>query len=449
MRKLIGLLAIIVALLAFSGCAADPAAGAGEGVPVLRMMFWGGLDELNAMTDVINRFNAQNEGRVYVIPLHTPADYVMVMNAMIADGEPPDIAYIAAGNFQVYASEGHLLDMSTLPGFNVGDFLPRSVWRYQGRVYALSTAEVNLFLAYNPELFEEHGITPPPHRIENALSRDDFLNLAQRMTFDRQGRNALDPNFDGNNVAVFGFNHGPWLNNTLLMVTSAGGSLLNADRTNTNFDTDPWIDTLYFLNRTIYTYRVSPTPFDTEGFPYQAFLSGAFAMQIDGRWSMLWLNNIGLNVGVSVLPDFGHGPYTMSAPGVTAIFAASEHPELAWEFYQFKIDVQNGATELYTQGLWQPILEKWYHEPYLAVWTDNYRHPESFFGGIIDMSLRPERNVQLPAQYIRQLGELTTFVNPVLQEIWGRQMTRAEIASIMQELQRNVEANNAFRGVFN
>ena len=449
MLKLLGLTVLILIILGFVGCSADPVPDANVDVTVLTMLFHADPVISSEMSDITNWFNKTNKERVFVELLFTSMNIERILYSMIATDDPPDIFYIPAGYFHRIASEGRLLDMGTLPGFNVGEFLPLSVWRYEGRVYGLSTFESNLFLAYDTDMFVRRGVPPPPSRFEDALDKEAFLQMAQHVTIDRNGNNALHPDFGADSIAVFGFNQGPWFNHILTMVYSAGGSLLNADRTNTVFATDPWVDTIYWLNRLIYVYRVSPTPLEAAGFPPYPFVGGAFATQIDGRESMMWLNNLRMNVGVAILPDLGHGPFTMSTPSVASIFSETEHPNLAWEFYRFKIDVRYGATELFAQGLWQPILEIWYTDPdYLAVWTDNYRHPESFFGGIVDMSLRPERNVRLPSQYIIQFEEITAIVNPALQQIWGQQMTRAEITEIMTNVQRDIEANNGFRGTF-
>ena len=453
MRKILILLLAVGALaLGLVACGRDGAAGAGEDAAIIEMMYWGGTDEFNAMTAVIDNFNALNEDRVYVVNTHVPADFGVVMNTRLAAGDPPDIAYTGSGGFYTMASEGrfHAIDDLISPGF-LSTVVHDAVWRYDGRIYGLSTAQVNMMVYYNADLFEYHGVEPPPHRFQDALSWDQFINLAQRMTIDRAGNNALHPDFNPNQIAVFGMSLGYALNPVSMWAYSNGARLVNEAGDNTNFDSPEWIDTLYKLNRLVHHYRVSPTPAEAEGFPESPLMNGAFAMNISGRWDMMWLSTLDFTLGCAVMPDLGHGPFTMSPPGVTSMFNGTEHPELAWEFWEFKMDVENGATNLYAGGLWQPIVhDPWYTDPAaLAVWTDNDVHPPSFRYAALDMALRPQQVVPLSASYIRNVGEFTQFVTPVFQRILHNAMTFDEISDAMIELQATIDANNAFHGVYN
>ena len=453
MRKYLVLLLVVGAMfLGLAACGRDGDAGGAEGVPRVEMMFWGGLEEHNAMLDVIADFNAQNEGRVYVFPHHVPADFGAVMNTRLAANDPPCIAYTSAGAFYTMASEGHYFAIDNLlPQGFLDTVVHDAVWRYDGRIYGLSTAQVNLILFYNADIFNELGVERPPHRFEDALNWDQWINLLQRVTIDRNGNNALHPDFNPNQVSIFGFNSGPWLNNFLLFAYSNGARLVTADGTNTDFDSPEWIDTFYKINRKIHYYRVMATPAEIEGFPENALMNQAFATTVDGRWSMLGLAEMDFELGCAVMPDLGHGAFTMSPPGVTSMFNGVEHPELAWEFWEFKMDVENGATVLYAGGLWQPIVhDPWYTDPAaLAVWTDNDAHPASFQSAVLDMALRPSQVAPLPASYIRRIGEYMNFVTPALQNILEVPMTREQVGDVLRELQQTINENEAFHGIYN
>jgi len=454
MRKfLVLLLAIGAMALVLAGCGRDAAAGADEGVPTVEMMFWGGLEEQAAMEGIIADFNAQNEGRVYVFPHHAPADFVAVMNTRLAANDPPCIAYTGSGNFYTMASEGHFFAIDNLisPGF-LDTIVHDAVWRYDGRLYGLSTAQVNLFVAYNADIFNRLGVERPPHHFNDALDWDEFVNLAQRLTVDRAGNNALSPDFNPNQIATFGFHPGPaGLNPFSMFAYSNGARLVNADGTDTDFDSPEWIDTMYKLNRLVFHYRVTPSPAEVEGFPESPLMNGAFAMTIDGRWAMMGFATMDFELGCAVMPNLGHGPFTISPPGVTSMFYGVQHPELAWEFWEFKMDVENGATELYAGGLWQPIVhDPWYTDPAaLAIWTNNDAHPASFQSALLDMALRPTQVVPLAQSYIRRVGEFTAFVTPAFQNIMGNEMTRDEVANVMIELQQTITDTGAFHGVYN
>jgi ABC-type glycerol-3-phosphate transport system substrate-binding protein len=99
MKKLLALLLSVVLLggsaLVFTACADDD--GPPEGVPVITMMFWGGLEEKDAVEEVAANWNAVNGDRFWVHALHVPnVDYAAVLATMIAEGNAPDIGYLGA-----------------------------------------------------------------------------------------------------------------------------------------------------------------------------------------------------------------------------------------------------------------------------------------------------------------------------------------------------------------
>jgi ABC-type glycerol-3-phosphate transport system substrate-binding protein len=176
-------------------------------------------------------------------------------------------------------------------------------------------------------------------------------------------------------------------------------------------------------------------------------LSGAQAMNFDGKWSLLAYNRQDFPLGCAVFPDLGNGPFTMSAPGVTAMSATTQHADLVWEFFKYKMDAENGATALYTEGLWQPIQSIWYTDPdKLAFWTDNSAHPESFIGAVIDMALNTDQVVHLPQTYIRMWSEVLNIINPVIQRVMTEQFDCT--GDILREAQALITSTGAFRGRF-
>ena len=50
----------------------------------------------------------------------------------------------------------------------------------------------NICMFYNPALFEEYGVEEPPAKYADAWDWDTFVNTAQQLTIDKNGKNALD-----------------------------------------------------------------------------------------------------------------------------------------------------------------------------------------------------------------------------------------------------------------
>lgn len=422
-----------------------PASQTSTGPVELKFMFWGSLVEKAEVEKCVENYNKLNEGKIHVTAQHVPDDYANKLATMVAGGTAPDIAYVSSGLAPTYAKEGKLLFVEDILGNDksfLDTVLPGAQWKVDGKVAFFSTAMETLMITYNKDIFDQHGVKYPPSKFEEALNWEQFVDLCQQVTIDANGKNAKDPAFDANNIVTYGLSMSTYLNHILMLLASNGGSVLNADSSNTAFDSPEWIDTMNKINDLIYKYHVVPSPATSESLAAEAMLTGQIAMTCDGNWSLLDYQDQGLNVGVAVFPDLGKGPYSMSAPGVTAIFNSTQHPQEAWDFYKYSLDAENGPTDLFKKGLWQPVYSVYYTDPAkIAFWVDTPAHPAEYRDVVI---ANIDRNiVPLPTQYILKWGDVSAILNPAIDTIFRNP---GDATQALKDAQATVNSSGAYHG---
>lgn len=148
-------------------------AASGE-VEEITWMFW---DDLNATEDliskgykdVIDRFNADYEGKYHCTPVTTNLEeYYTKLNALVASGETPDLFIVSPGpNLTDYVTPGVAADLTDIlktenpdwyASFNGGMFDKQT---YDGKIYAVPTNLAAACVFYNTEIFEEAGAAVP------------------------------------------------------------------------------------------------------------------------------------------------------------------------------------------------------------------------------------------------------------------------------------------------
>ncbi len=411
----------------------------------LNFMYWGGLVEKDAVQKCVDNYNKLHEGKIHVNAQHVPDDYSNKLASQVAAGKAPDIAYVSTSVAPTYAQEGKLLFVEDLLKEDksfIDNVLPIAQWKVNGKVAFFSTALESLLITYNKDIFDEHKVAYPPSDASKALNWDDFVKLCKSVTFDSNGNDANSPDFNPENIATYGLSMTTYLNHILMLLNSNGGSILNQDSTNTAFNSPEWIDTMKKVQDLIYVHHVVPTPAKADSLAAEAMLTGQVAMTLDGNWSFLDYNDQKLNVGCAVFPDLGKGPSTMSAPGVTAIFASTKHPEEAWDFYKYSLDAENGATDLYKNGLWQPIYKDYYTNPEkVSFWIDTPAHPQDYKSVVID---NIDKNiVKTPQEYVKNWGDVAAILNPAIDAIFRNEK---DPASALNEAQSTIESSKAYQG---
>ncbi len=230
--------------------------------------------------------------------LEAPPDFDTQLLVDLAAGTAPDIWYQDGSSLARVAASGNLADMrqclTLAPRLKLNRFFPNVLKIHQqgGKLYGVPDGFTPMVVYYNPAVFKKAGVPAP----KTSWSWNDWLKTAQRLTLDKNGRNATNPAFDPNNVVQWGYRVRKYPFEWVYHLWQNGGDVLspNGKTASGYLDSPASIEALQFLADLVVKYHVAPKPSTLDqlnqslGFD-QRFLKGDFAMFESGHWEMVGL----------------------------------------------------------------------------------------------------------------------------------------------------------------
>lgn len=350
------------------------------------------------------------------------------MNALMATGDLPDIAQMTEDLAFKWGAEGKLLDLSKyydlIPA--LGNKLESSYYYIGGNGenigYMNGVESFQLF--YNREVFESAGLEPPPIDASHAWTWDTFLEVAQKLTLDKNGKNALDPAFDAKNIVQYGVNVPLWWAAWNPLLASNGADLTNAEGTEYEMNSPEAVEVFQSLQDLIYKHHVAPSAMVQKNLSslVAQFKNKRIAMAFDGQWNISAFADEGFNYGVAPLPKFKE-PKTILLGSVYSVFSTSKHPEEALKFYEFLNDFENNPN--YVTGNLMPADKKFYtDENEMKRWIDNEAHVPEYKTAVIDYVL--DHSV-IPIPYkLKNWAEIDKKVSPAIEMIMTNKKSAQE-----------------------
>jgi multiple sugar transport system substrate-binding protein len=409
------------ALLRAEGVAAVPSAQDIE----LLFTVWGSPNEKAAQQAMVDSFNETHPG-IGVRMQHIPDEYLQKMSTMLAGGQPPDIGYLDGSTAFRWAGEGTLLDLTPYFAADPTKRLERAYYRYgDNKVLGTNTAVETLVLFYNKELFDDAGIAYPPSRAEAAWGWDQFVETAKKLTKDRQGRDATNPEFDPGAIQTYGVAFPTDAVAYIPLIYSNGGRFADDAGTELLLNKPEAVEVLQQMADLIYVHHVAPTPAQTESLPATDVMmkSRKVAMDMNGHWKTIDYSQSGLSWDFGVLPRFKE-PRTIIFGSPTVIFAKTEAPDQAYEFYKYHNDP--AQVDLFRKGLWMPLQEEYYTNPdKTAEWLDAEEgiYPATARDVLIDYTLN-YTDLQPPVYWLKNLDVIhAEAVDPALDLLWTGKAT--------------------------
>lgn len=393
----------------------------------LLFTFWGSPQEKAAVESMVADFMEQYPD-IKVRTQHIPSNYTEKITTMLASGSPPDVAYLSETVALPWAAEGTLLDLSSYftEDAEASSRLPATYYNYgDGKTLGTNTAAETMILYYNRALFEEAGLELPPTKAADAWTWDEFVEVAKKLTKDRNGNDATSPDFDPNNIDTYGVSFQQGYGGWLPFVYSNGGKLASEDGTEFLLNQPKAVEALQNLQDLIYVYRVAPTPAQTATFPSADVMmqTGKVAMSVDGQWKVLDFSQLGMDWGMGVLPKYEE-PLTLIVGAPTVIFAATKYPDAAFEFYKFHNNPE--YVDLFRKGLWMPLQKAYYTEPEkTAEWLDGQEgvYPPEARDVLIDYTLN-YTPYQPPAYWLKNYGQIENeALTPAFEQLWNGSLT--------------------------
>ncbi|TCL64253.1 carbohydrate ABC transporter substrate-binding protein (CUT1 family) [Hydrogenispora ethanolica] len=264
--------------------------------------FWGGWTgpDGDVMRGLVEKFNKEHPGiTVNLMTLQwTPLFSKFIIEAK--GGNPPDVLAMHPFELGQFASMG-VLDAKQVKSVKVkkADYTP-NIW--QGSFYSKVQYAVPLdfhthALYYNKELLDKAGVASAPQNLE------EFIKAGQKLTIDKNGKNAGEAGFDPNNVIQYGLgmnmNHHAFYQWFALMYQQ-NEKTFNEKTTRTSFNNNKAAKAWGFLQDLVFKYNIVPKG---EKAPFDDFRAGKVAMLIDGPWQLPVLEKSNLKFGVAPYPQ--------------------------------------------------------------------------------------------------------------------------------------------------
>lgn len=406
----------------------------------LKFTFWGSPQEKAAMEQATKTFTEKYPW-IKVNAIHIPeADYDAKITAMVAGNDSPDLGYMHGELADPWQKEGKFVNLFELLD-NDGelkreDFLDY-IWFKSSEdfAYGISTAGETFGLFYNKDLFDQANAAYPPSKAEDAWTWDEFVDVAKKLTIDKNGKNASEADFDPKNIRQYGVSFETWHGPVHATVINNEGEWITKDG-KFGFSQPEATEAIQRLADLINVHHVAPSPVQMKSIPSQAVAlqSKLVAMSMHGQWINLDLGAAGVNYDIGVLPKMKRS-VPMGISGASVIYQSTKHLEEAWLLTKF-LENPEGSIDLYKGGLWMPTMTKWYTDPELvAKWAENNpAHPAGFKDAMMNNLLH--NGVPNGSYYIKNFSKVNAITFSGMDEVWLGRKTAAEA---MKELEAKVQ----------
>jgi multiple sugar transport system substrate-binding protein len=422
---------LLLAIFIFSLTACQPTAAPTPNVTHLKFTYWGSEMERVAIEGMVAEFEKQNPD-IDVEAIQLPyEEYLARITAMEKQGQTPDVGYFPSLQAPLWAEEGKILDLTELIETDplLSSALPETRYYFgNGRIAGLNTAVEVSLLFYNKDLFDKAGVPYPPADPARTWTWAEFVDAAQRLTVDTNGKHPTEEGFDTTKIATYGAAFDKIYEGWTFypFIFSNGGQVVNESGTQLLLDSPEAIEAIQSLADLMWVQHVTPTPAQDTNLPgyVTMFQTGNLAMHISGQWSLLDYASVnGLNFGVAVLPKF-KTPVTVVLGSPTVIFANTQNKDAAIRFYKFHNNPE--AVELFARGLWMPLQKVYYTEPdKMKSWLDNHAHPLEMQPVFTDYVLN--YSTPIPSYYLRNYADiLDNAIRPAIEKVWNNEATAAD-----------------------
>ncbi len=271
-------------------------------------LFTGGDGEF--FDAMVNEFNASQNEIVMKNDMVKFDNYYTKLTTALAAKTAPDVVVVHQGNLLNYVPSGSLLaldsyvDAETLADFQAA---PLDACRFDGKLFSLPFDVHPIVMYYNKDLMAQAGIDKVPQTAQEFID----ASLAVKKATGKWGL-AID-----NTTGVYKAYTLARL--FMSMLAQQGGSLLNADASEPNFNNAYGEKALIWLQDLVHTYAVNPTELDYDA-AMNMFKLGDAAFYFNGVWATGTLEKQqGLNLGAAPLPAIMGGEAAWAGSHTLAI----------------------------------------------------------------------------------------------------------------------------------
>jgi multiple sugar transport system substrate-binding protein len=294
-----------------------------EPVEITYYTFSAAPDHLNDLDQMVQIFEAAHPNIKVKIETAPFADYFTKLQTLVAGGTAPDVFELNYENFVTYADKGLLLDLSpmmaadTALDASVYSERANSAFNYNGMQLGLPATFSTVMLFYNKDLFDKAGVAYPTADWTWA----DAVEAGKKLNDPANG--------------VWGLYSGIQFWEFYKKAAQNNCKFFSDDKTEVLINSPECVQALQTMVDMVKTDKVVPSAADMGG---QAdgdmFLAGKLAMDVTGIWMFSAYKDAPFQWDVNVEPGMVNKATHFFANGVS-IFAASKHPQEAYEWVKF------------------------------------------------------------------------------------------------------------------
>ncbi len=287
-------------------------------------------------------------------------EHATKFSTMLAGNMAPDLA-IPIGVQGVAEFYDEWLDISPYikrDNYDVSDFYGPSLQlqTYPDKTIGIPIGVYPSVMFYNEDLFDKAGLSYPPDKFgDPTWTYDKVIELAQKLTLDKNGKTPTDAGFDPTNIVQYGWDG--WDQSPFRIVPAKfGGSPLGmtADYKTAEMNKDGYLQAMQFVRDSIWKYYVRPNGeyVDSTLSSGDSMGPGTVAMWEVFSWmAYAWPDWEGVfNWNVAAIPAGPTGKVVAETNGdAFAITKSSKHPDQAWEVakYLLQPDIMKRLCESY------------------------------------------------------------------------------------------------------
>lgn len=278
------------------------------------------MEDLGQMIQIFEAAHPNIKINVETAPFD---NYFTKLQTLIAGGTAPDIFELNYENFVTYASRGVLLDLNSLANsdasFDTSTYYPRAyeAFNFNGIQLGLPATFSTVVLFYNKDLFDQAGVAYP----EEDWTWADAVEA---------GKNLTDPA-----AGVYGLHSAIHFWEFYKKAAQNNCEFFNEDKTEVMINSPECVQALETMIGFVETEKVMPSQADMGGVSDgDMFLQGKLAMDVTGIWMFAAFEDAPFAWDVEVEPGMAtHATHFFS--NAVSVFAATKHPQEAWEWVKF------------------------------------------------------------------------------------------------------------------
>jgi ABC-type glycerol-3-phosphate transport system substrate-binding protein len=276
--------------------AVDPSAPTPEPTPVVNvfgdcddpMKLWHGLTGSDGavFAEMLQQYAAANPEACFESQ-GIPWDlFFQKYPVAVAAGTPPDMVIFHAAEVQQYAAEGlmqSLEDFYTTSGITkdqLNETLMSQI-TVDGQTMAVPFDNHGWLLWYNTKLVEDAGLDPENLPANGA----EFLEWAQKITTDINGKHPGEEGFDKDNVDIWAMEF-TWPRYTVpATLWQFGGSVVSEDGKTATLDSPESVAAIQFWHDMMYKYYVAPPAVPGKMWAGDLYKNNRLAFMWEGTWT--------------------------------------------------------------------------------------------------------------------------------------------------------------------